>query len=77
MQAYKKTVDDMELNVVNDANGLMFSELNIEAFQNVINCIMNDGVNIDESKFNNACNKAKICQKMPNGKISLLHIDCI
>ena len=43
------------MKICDTGDGLDFSELNSEAFQNLINNIINDGVNLDES--NDFCDK--------------------
>ena len=47
----KRKVNDMGLTVINDAAGLNFSELNSEAFKNMLNSIINDGVNLNENEI--------------------------
>ena len=49
----KRKANDMGMTVINDAVGLNFSELNSEAFKNMMNSIVNDGINLDENETSN------------------------
>lgn len=70
----KKKANDMGLTVINDAAGLDFSELNSEAFKNMINSIVNDGVNLDENEISNSTIMSK---KVPGVGTSISHVDYI
>lgn len=70
----KRKANDMGLTVINNAAGLDFSELNSEAFKNMINSIVNDGVNLDE---NDTSNSIIMSKKIPGVGTSISHIDFI
>ena len=70
----KRKANDMGLTVINDAAGIDFSELNSEAFKNMLNSIVNDGVNLDENEISNSIIMSK---KIPGVGTSISHIDYI
>lgn len=70
----KRKANDMGLTVINDASGLNFSELNSEAFKNLLNSIINDGVNLNENEISNSNIMIK---KIPGIGTSICHIDYI
>lgn len=74
---FKRKINNMGLTIIDDAAGLDFSELSSEAFINMLNYIINDGVNLDEDDDNNLNNKTIISNKISNNATSLSHVDYI
>ena len=70
----KRKANNMGLTVINNAAGLDFSELNSEAFKNMLNSIVNDGINLDENETSNSNIMSK---KIPGVGTNISHIDCI
>ena len=67
-------MNDIGLNVINDIAGLSFSELNSEAFKNMLNYVVNDGVNLDENETSNSTIMSK---KISGVGTNISHIDYI
>ena len=70
----KRKANNMGLTVINNAAGLDFSELNSEAFKNMLNSIVNDGINLDENETSNSNIMSK---KIPGVGTNISHIDYI
>ena len=67
-------MNDIGLTAINDVAGMDFSELNSEAFENMLNSIVNDSVNLDENEISNSNIMSK---KIPGIGTSICHIDYI
>ena len=70
----KRKANNMGLTVINNVAGLDFSELNSEAFKNMLNSIVNDGINLDENETSNSNIMSK---KIPGVGTNISHIDYI
>lgn len=70
----KRKVNDMGLTIINNDAGLDFSELNSEAFKNMLNSVINDGISLDENEISNNNIMSK---KIPGIGTSISHIDHI
>lgn len=68
----KRKANDIELTVINDASGLNFSELNSEAFKNLLNSVINDGVNLNENEISSGNTMSR---KIPGVGTIICHID--
>lgn len=64
----------MELTVIDDSAGFDFSELNSEAFKNMMNSVVNDGVGLDESETSSG---NIVSRKIPGVGTSISHVDYI
>ena len=64
----------MGLTVIDDSAGFNFSELNSEAFKNMMNSIINDGVRLDESETSSG---NIVSRKIPSIGTSISHVDYI
>ena len=69
-----KEANDMGLTVIDDSAGFDFSELNSEAFKNMMNSIINDGVGLDESETSSG---NIVSRKIPGIGTSISHVDYI
>ena len=68
----KRKANDMGLTIINRDDELSFSDLNTEAYINMINSIVNDGSNINESELDK---KSNFTYKDNSNKLHLCHID--
>ena len=62
----------MESAVIDSSVCFDFSELNSEAFKNMMNSVINDGVGLDESE---AASGNIISRKIPDIGTSISHVD--
>ena len=62
----------MESAVIDDSVGFDFSELNSEAFKNMMNSVVNDEVGLDESETSSG---NIVSRKIPGVGISVSHVD--
>ena len=70
----KRKANDMGLTVIDDSAGFNFSELNSEAFKNMMNSVVNDGVGLDESETSSG---NIVSRKIPGIGTSISHVDYI
>lgn len=73
----KRKANDMGLTVIDKGEGFNFSELNSEAYMNLMNSIVNDGVNLDESDESCDNDKTVLAKKIPGLGTNICHVDYI
>lgn len=73
----KRKANDMGLSIIDTGNGFSFSELNSEAYLNLMNSIVNDGVNLNEQDEFYDKDKTILTKKIPGVGTNICHVDHI
>lgn len=73
----KRKANDMGLTVIDKSNGLSFSELNSEAYLNLMNSVVNDGINLDEANKSYDNDKTILTKKIPGLGTNICHVDYV